>query len=248
MAKEAGLSHLFYLHGNDLSGDTAEIVLCASPRGVLNATGISAAGMERILGKIEGEISWSAFFNDVATVGSHPILSALPTTDVIALWALGQAQGDAAASLVVKQVNYDPSNDQDGNLLFGVQCLGNLTPVEWLELFSVGEDTQSSSGNTASKDDAASTADGFVGVLEMRELEGTSVVVTWEDSPDDSVWSTLKAHTSISNGSEPTAERVTVTGTVNRYLRLAFTGTFTDADYVAAYRRGDANEIAGLIT
>ena len=42
----------------------------------------------------------------------------------------------------------------------------------------------------------------------------------------------------VADGAEPTAERVTVSGAVERYLRVTTTGTFTNATFIVTTRRG----------
>ena len=44
----------------------------------------------------------------------------------------------------------------------------------------------------------------------------------------------------VANGAEPASERKTVSGTVNRYLRLTTTGTFVNCIFAVAIRRGEA--------
>ena len=42
----------------------------------------------------------------------------------------------------------------------------------------------------------------------------------------------------VASGAEPVAERKTVSGTIDQYLRITTTGTFTNADIAIGYRRG----------
>ena len=50
----------------------------------------------------------------------------------------------------------------------------------------------------------------------------------------------------MANGNEPTAEQVTITGTVERYVRLTTTGTFSNLDFAVAYARGTAQDDVDL--
>jgi len=84
--------------------------------------------------------------------------------------------------------------------------------------------------NGASVDNAASSANGGVGYLQITALAGiTGVVIYIEDSPDDSVWTTLIAFTNVT--AAPAAQRIEVAGTVDQYLRVrgdvAGTGSLT---------------------
>ena len=47
---------------------------------------------------------------------------------------------------------------------------------------------------------------------------------------------------SVGYASTPTAERSTMSGTVKRYLRVTTTGTFSNADFIVATRRGTAQD------
>lgn len=72
--------------------------------------------------------------------------------------------------------------------------------------------------NGTAVDNAAGTSNGGAGYVQCTAFSGFSgVVVTIEHSTNNSVWSTLLTFTTIA--SAPTAERVAVTGTVNRYVR-----------------------------
>ena len=62
------------------------------------------------------------------------------------------------------------------------------------------------------------------------------------DSANNSDWADLVSFTAVANGNEPASERVSVTGTVNRYLRVTSTGTFSNAKFIIAYRRGTAQD------
>jgi len=240
MAKKAGLGHRLYVGGSNLSGDVGSIDNASSPRGIVDDTGINSSAMERLLTHQDGDLSWSGHFNDSAGQ-QHAILSALPRTDQIVSWLLGTTVGDASANLTAKQLNYDLSRPADGSLSHTVQTLGDGAPgMEWMTLLTAGELQQTSAGSAASRDDAASSSAGAAAVLQMNLIAGTSVTVVIEDSTNNSSWSTLISFTTVSDGSEPTAERKTVSGTVNRYLRVTTTGTFSTGNFVVSIRRGEA--------
>lgn len=86
----------------------------------------------------------------------------------------------------------------------------------------VGFDREASGVSTdvASVDNGASTANGYVAQLHVvgNSLDG-NLVVTVEDSTDDAVWGTLDTFTTIGAGTQ-TAEQITGTGTVERYVRI----------------------------
>ncbi len=246
MSKEGGLGQQFYMHGLDISGDVATIDEASSPRPMELANGINSSAQERILLRSDGRIAFTTFFNDAAGQ-AHGELSALPRTDAIVLWLTGGAVDDPAAGLVAKQVGYDPTHGQDGSLRLSVECLGaNGSPLEWGEMLTSGLDTFSSASASSSRDDGASTSKGARAYLAIDDIDSGTPTVVLQDSANDSSWATLISFTAVADGAEPVAERKTVTGTVDRYLRLNVTGTFSNLDCAVMVQRGTAEDDVDL--
>jgi len=242
VAKAAIGAQQLYVQGSDLSGDVGAVNTIASPRGVQVVTGVNKIALERVLLPSDGEIEFANWFNDAAGA-AHPILSALPTSDVVLLWLSGGAIDDPACGLVAKQIDYAWNRGADGAVAGTVPARAAAgTPVEWLVALTAGEDTHASASSSASKDDGASavTTQGLVAYLQLREIDSGTPTITIEDSANDSAWATLISFTAVAAGAEPTAERKQVTGTANRYLRVTSTGTFVNADFAIAYRRGES--------
>lgn len=240
MAKKSGLGGQFYIGGYDLSGDVSAINNAGSPRQTLEVTGLDKSAIERVMGLSDGNLEIAVWFNDAA-LQEHAALSTLPTTDRLALYAQGGAIGDVAAGIQGKQINYDWTRGNDGSLAGVVQVQGSAgAPLEWMVMLTAGVDVAASSGSVASKDDTASSASGLAAILQVVDIDSGTPTVVLEDSANDSSWATLISFTAVANGAEPTAERKTVAGTVDRYLRVTTTGTFTNLDYALAYRRGAA--------
>jgi hypothetical protein len=69
----------------------------------------------------------------------------------------------------------------------------------------------------------------------VTAFTGTSGTVRIQDSPDDSVWSDLISFTSVTG---VVAERLTVTGTVDQYLRYQIEDdNFTSMTLAVAFAR-----------
>lgn len=246
MAKVSGLGERLYYHGRNISGDVGALQTVASPRRTVASTGIDSSGMERIITHSDGEISFNTFFND-ATNQEHDALKGLRTTDVILSWLLGTSLGNAVAALVAKQVDYNWTRGEEGSLLGAIQTLGNATPLDWMVLLTAGERTDSSAVSApTSINDGGSTSLGYRAVLQIRDIASGTPTVVLEDSSDDSAFSTLISFTAVADGGEPTAERKTVTGTINQFLRIITTGTFTDLKFVLAGVRGIAGDDVDL--
>jgi hypothetical protein len=238
MAKQTGLTDNFYIDGHDLSGNVTSVDTISGSKATLDTPVIESAGMVRLAGHGSGEISFTTWFDDGTNL-EHTALAALPTTDVVVLYTRGVASDSPAAGITAKQINYDGSKGSDKALTLNVQCLTDSVPLEWGVLLTAGAITQSSAGSESSKDDSASSSSGIAAYLQIVDINSGAPTITIEHSANNSSWSTLLSFTAVSDGAEPTAERKTASGTVNRYLRVTSTGTFSNAKFIIAYRRGE---------
>lgn len=146
-----GLGQAFYYGGYDLSGDTGSAEdIGGGLVGTQDITTIDLSAYKRIGLLRDGRISWGAFFNK-ASGRAHARLGALPTTDQHLMWDTGRSIGDPAACLIGKQINYDPTRAQDGSLTIAVNAQGNAYGLEWCDLLTAGQrtDTGATSGTAA---------------------------------------------------------------------------------------------------
>ena len=244
MAKKSGLGQEFYIHGYDLSGDVGSLDGASGTRELLDVTSISKSATERLVGRSSATLGFNTWFDDEAEK-EHAALSGLVTTDRVVLWAMGGATGDVACAFPAKQLNYDASVGGDGSLSFSVGCESNGVAMDWCDLLTDGQVTHASAGSNTSRDDGAATSSGLVAYLEMVDAaSGTPTVVIQESSDNGSAdaWTTILSFSAVGYASAPTAERVTVSGAVERYLRVTTTGTFSNADFIVATRRGTAQD------
>ena len=244
MAKKSGLGQQIFVHGYDLSGDVATIDNAGSPRNLLDITAINASANERLVGLSDGNISVSSWFND-STEQEHDALSGLVTTDRIVTWAFGATRGDVAACLVAKQLNYDGSRGSDGSLSFSVGTQADGISLDWCNTLTTGKETHSSAGSSTSRDDGAGTTAGMVAYLEITDCDSGTPTVTIQESSDNGssdAWVNVLSFSAVGYASAPTAERVTSSGTVERYLRITTTGTFSNLDFCVSTRRGTSQD------
>ena len=242
MAKQSGISDAIYVGGRDLSGNVTSMDTVSARRATIDTPTIDSAAMVRLQGQADGEITVTSWFDDGTNL-EHAAFSPLPTTDVQVLYCRGTAADSPAAGLVAKQINYDGSKSQDKALSLNVQCLGQGTPVEWGVLLQA-EATHASATSSSSKDDSASSASGIAAYLQLIDINSGSPTIKLQHSANNSSWSDLITFTAVSDGNEPTAERKEASGTVNRYLRVTSTGTFSNAKFVIMYRRGESVDVA----
>ena len=99
---------------------------------------------------------------------------------------------------------------------------------------------QTANGNSSSLDNSASSASGGSGYLQVTAKSGTSptMAVKVQHSADDSSFADLITFTTAS---DLTAERKTVSGTVNRYLRVNRVvggSSSPSVTYMVAFSRG----------
>lgn len=239
MAKTAGMGDNFYVAGNDLSGDIGSLSRIGGGPAPLDVTGIDKSAPERLGGLRDGGIDFLAWFNPT---GAHPVLSTLPTADVIASYFRGTTLGNPAACLVAKQVNYDGTRGTDGSFSLTTQALANGYGVEWGVSLTAGKRTDSTATNGTSVDlgSASPGAFGLQAWLHVFAFTGTSVTVKIQESSDngagdafaDVVGGGFTAATGI------TSQRIaTAAINVERYLRVVTTGTFSNAVFAVVATR-----------
>lgn len=237
MTKQSGLGDNLYVAGYNLSGDIGSLSRIGGGHGVQDVTGIDKSAMERIGLLRDGGIEYSAFFNDAAGQ-AHPRLSTLPTADQIVTYCRGTTLGKPAACLVGKQVNYDPSRGQDGSLTLAVQALANGFGLEWGSQLTAGQRTDSAATNGASLDGGAATAFGLQAYVHVFAFTGTSATVKIQESSDNGAvdpWADV-AGGGFAAATGITSERIATTAglTVERYLRVVTTGTFSNLVFAVA--------------
>lgn len=243
MPRETAVGDGFYVQGYVLSGDVRAVNRIGGGPSLLDMTSLAAAGMERLAGRFDGEISWRVMFNTDAG-RSHAVLSALPTTDVIVSYRHGGSVGGPAAGLVAKQVDYPWEAGDDGSLLATIQAvLATGYHLEWLEQLTPGKTVHASATNGTSIDGGATgtpTNFGASAYLHSFSLGSGTANVVVQDSADNTSFATVPglAFTAIT-GAGRTAERVITSPTqqIRRYVRVASTGTFTNLDFWCAFIR-----------
>jgi hypothetical protein len=243
MTKRSGLNTRFYVGGYDLSGDTQTLRTVASPVALLDVTDITESAFERLPGLRSGEMGWSSFFNSDAG-RAHPVLSALPTTDVVMTYGVGTTLGDPAASMVAKQIGYDGARPTDGSLLFSVD--GQSTAgrsLVWGVQLTAGLRTDTAPTNGTGVDlTTVSTAFGWLAHLHVTAVTGTSVTVSLEDSDDDITYAALAGGASFTAATGVGAQQLasaTSISVVRQYVRAVTTGTFNPATFVVNFTRYD---------
>lgn len=234
MSKTTGLLTTFAVGAYDLSGDTSALDMIKGGPALIDVTGLNKSAHERIGGLRDGDLQFTSFFNP-GPLAEHIALSPLPTADTIGTVILGSLLGNPAASINAKQVSYDPNRDPSGNLTEKVDLQANGYGVEWGVALTAGLRTDTVATAGSAVDNGAATTFGAQAYLHTTALTGTSVDVKIEHSTDNSTWSTLLDFGSIAAVG---AQRATVAGTVNRYVRATTgAGTFTSITFALSFMR-----------
>ncbi len=241
MSKQAGLGDRLFVAGYNLSGDIGSLGTIGGGPSPGDVTGIDVEAMERIGLIRDGRIEFSSFFNPTR---AHPVLAALPTSDVVMTYCRGAALGGPAAAMVAKQPNYDGTRAQDGSFTFSVQALANGYGLQWGRQGTAGIRTDTTASNGSSVDfGTGSTAFGLVAFLHVFAVTGTSVTVKIQESSDNGAgdaWADVTGG-ALTAATGITSQRIatSATQTVERYLRVVTTGTFSNAQFAVAIMRPD---------
>lgn len=171
----------------------------------------------------------------------HTALSPLPRADVIASYLQGTTLLNPAYSINGKQLNYDPTRDASSNLTLKVEVQSNGFGGEWGKQLTAGLRTDTTGTTGAFADDnGAGTAFGAQAYLHLVDIVGTSVDVkirhcttsggTYADLIDFGAQATVGAvRGSVSNAT-----------TVNRFLEVVTSGTFTYATFAVTWVRNQS--------
>ncbi len=241
MSKASGLGAQFYVDGYDLSGDVGALSrIGGGLTGTQDVTGINKSAFERVGLLRDGSMEFTAFFNP-ATAQAHPVLSALPTTDRACSYLHGQALGDPAASLVGKQIGYDPNRAQDGSLTLTSSALANGYGLEWGNTLTAGIRTDTAATNGTSLDGGAATTFGAQAWLHVFAFTGTDVTVKIQDSANNSAFTDVTGLTFTQTTTAHTSERLaTAAGaTLRQYVRAitVTTGGVTSVSFAVQITR-----------
>lgn len=243
MAKTTGLGDNFYVGGYDLSGDVGAVdKISGGPHNPLDVTAINESAFERLGGVRDGELDFTTFMN---SAGAHVPLSLLPTADTIGTYFRGTTLANPAACINAKQVGYDPNRDQAGNLTLKVALLGNKYGLEWGKMLTAGLRTDSAATTGTFYDDTAGTSFGGQAYFQLTAFSGTSVTIdiqsaTTSGGSYSTTGLTTTAMTAIGAQRLATAN----TATINRYLKVVTTGTFSNAVFAVVFVR---NATAGVV-
>ncbi len=234
MSKDSGLGAGFFLDGIDLSGDTRAMESISKSMGVIEVPGIDKFAMERLPGQLDGAINWTTYFNPT---NAHATLKTLPRTDRIATYMHKQSVlGTPCANIVAKQLDYDPTRDQQGGLTAKVESQANANWLDWGFSLTQGKRSDTTATNGTGVDFGAAGIFGLQAYLHVFSFTGTSCTVTLQSA------TTLGgAYSNIAGGAFAAAsaigsQRIATArnGTQNQFIRAITSGTFSQCTFAVS--------------
>lgn len=189
-----------------------------------------------------GIIGFQALMNDTANSGAFSALKApytSPTQVTLAFGGLAEpTNGDPVYFLDSAQMADNADLDGEAHV---ISADFRADPDTYSGYNPFGKILQgavslSASGDSASIDNGASSANGYHAILHIIASDGGTWVLEVEHSTDDAAWAQLALFTA--DGSVITSEYKTATGTVNRYVQFTFTRTSGTITAVCAFGRG----------
>jgi len=105
-------------------------------------------------------------------------------------------------------------------------------------MLTAHDDTHSSAGSGTVVDSGASSSNGGTGYCQLLSLDSGSVTVNLQESTSSGgSYSNFMTFSTVAAAAAPSAERLTMEGTVQRYIKVTTTGTFSNAKIVVGFSR-----------
>jgi len=241
MAKVNGLNVRLYVEGYDLSGDANSLSSLGYTNELLDVTTLDVSAKKRIVGIVDSEISVDAWFDNAAS-RQHAVWTSnsgkLPTADQDVLIPMGSAVGDQFVGLASKQGTYNVTRAPGSAMSASAVFSANGSAAEFGEMLTAHDDTHSSAGSGTVVDSGASSSNGGTGYCQLLSLDSGSVTVNLQESTSSGgSYSNFMTFSTVAAAAAPSAERLTMEGTVQRYIKVTTTGTFSNAKIVVGFSR-----------
>lgn len=199
-----------------------------------------SSAKEYITGLKDGTVSLSGMFEGTADVGTDSYFGTAlgsATKQKVIVATAGHSNGARAVMLQSDDTSYEVS----GSIGDVVQTSAEFQASSGVEhgvILSSGA-AVTSTGNGTSVDNAAASTNGGVGYVSVpTNTRNGNVTIKIQQSADNSTFTDLITFTVVSSATK-TSERVEVTGTIARYLRVSYTvaGSTGSATPIVAFSR-----------
>jgi hypothetical protein len=238
VARQHGADCRVYLGGRDASGDLASITpkAMADTHEVTNFA--SANWKEYEAGLLEWSVDLDGFYDPAAAgigrqledIGGSIAATSIYDGDADAIGDTGQLYPAGVLTTTDSPISVADMRKVTGSIKGNGRAglFGKL-------LHPKAEET--ATGDGASLDNGASSANGGRGNLHITAITGTWTIKI-QHSANNSTWADLVTFTQAAAAGGVTSESIAVTGTVNRYLRVARTEDVSGScTFVAGFAR-----------
>lgn len=233
MAKQSGLGSSLFVGVYDLSGDIGSIQTISTSRGEQSVTSIQDLAEARIQLLRDGALNYASYWN-VTAGQAEAVLSTMPRTDLITSLFVGSTLGNAAASMVSKNIDYPITRGADGSLVANTEAHANGYGLEWsgggtgdgmlttgLQSFATG-----TVNGTAIDLGSVSTLFGGAGYLHVTVMPSGTATFAIQDSADNVTFTDITGLVFTALTAPGSERKQTAAGaTVRRYVRLQGRGT-----------------------
>lgn len=202
-------------------------VTSGSTTEMLESTVLSDTAKRYIAGLDGNTVSISGW-NDADVISNVVTLMALAEAlglnSVLTYGPAGLTVGSPVMLHAGKRASFEQGTEVGGIANFSVAVTGDGTVGHGVSLHALTAETIDGNGTSYDRG-VTSTAGGARAHLHVSAFSGlTNNIVIVEDSADNSSWSTIGTFATYTS---TTAERITITGTVRRYVRCSWNVTGT---------------------
>lgn len=238
MAVKHGKDARVYVNGYDLSGYFNQFGISGKADAVETTT-FGAIAKSYIAGQKDATVSAEGIFDGATGAVDQVLSQALGSNSSIwTYWPQGEtAVGDDGYGCDAIETTYEVTSPVDGVVAVSAEAQSKTGPERVDSLHPLA--TRTATGNGSSHDNGAATSNGGVAYLHVTAASGTSpsLTVNVQHSTDNATWVDLITFTAVTAGNQ--AQRVAVSGTVNRYVRATWTisGTSPSFTFSASFGR-----------
>lgn len=223
MAASHGKDAKVYANGYDITG-YGKVAKAGGETDMADATTLADDDKVYIPGQNDGQFSFSGVFDTAGTALVDSIFkSAIGTaTTVFEHLPAGDVAGSRGRACLGNESKYDIQSPVADIVTIDAE-IQSAVGFEAIVVLQALTASLTGAGTTTGIDNAGSTTNGGAAYLQVTAINGGTAAIKVQHSADDNTYADLATFTNVTALG---AERVAVTGQVNRYLRVvrAITG------------------------
>ena len=217
-----------FANGYDLSEFLSSVTVSGESDTAETST-LGSSAKTYIAGMRDATVSAEGFFSTDVGGSDERLAAQLGTSVVFTVVVSADAVGASGYGMTAIETNYEAGAEiggavaisMEGQSTVGQEAIRVLNPLS----------AKTATASNASVDNGASTTNGFSAYLHVTAASGTtpSMTAKVQHSADNSTWADLGTFTAVTAANA--YQRITGTGTVNRYLRAQYTISGTSPSF-----------------